>query len=258
MSRIRSAAVAGSFYPASAQVLCQWLQAQMHTANGELPTPHALLLPHAGYCYSGELAAAGVSLLAPAQVSRVIIMCPAHRVPVRGVALPAPDCEAFATPLGEVPLDRGALAALAAEGMSCNELAHRDEHAIEVLLPLLQYRLDTFSLVPLVVGVCSPAWLGQRLLPLLETGSLLIASSDLSHYLSQAQARHLDHDTLARILALSPTLSGEQACGCFGLNALLWLARQQGWQPTLIGQQDSGQRFGETERVVGYGCVAFH
>lgn len=259
MSQIRPPAVAGYFYPAEEQALRSWLGAHLPLNQGSHRQPRALLLPHAGYRYSGALAAQGVATLARQGVARVVILAPAHRVPLRGVALPANDCRAFQTPFGTTVLDIQALAELTRhDGFIRYEEAHRQEHAIEVLLPLLQYRLSDFSLVPLVVGECSALWLASYLTPLLDGRTLLISSSDLSHFMTQEEARVLDEQTLAQILGLTPELGPHQACGCFGLNALLLLAREHEWQASLIGQSDSGVITGERERVVGYGCVGFY
>ncbi|MEW7864022.1 AmmeMemoRadiSam system protein B [Aeromonas diversa] len=259
MSQIRAPAVAGYFYPAEKQALHSWLCTHLDPLPFSHVSPHALLLPHAGYPYSGALAAQGVATLARQGITRVVILAPAHRVPLRGVALPDRECQGFQTPLGVVPLAMEALTALARhEGFIWSEEAHRQEHAIEVLLPLLQHRLVQFALVPLVVGDCDAAWLAAHLAPLLDESTLLISSSDLSHFMTQAQARALDDKTLAQVLSLMPGVGPRQACGCFGLNALLLLAKARGWRAMLLGQRDSGQVTGESERVVGYGCVGFY
>ena len=157
MSQIRQPAVAGLFYPAEAAELQAWL-AELPVAEPlEFYPPRMLLLPHAGYYYSGQLEALGVNQLPRGRYQRVILLSPAHRVSIEGIALPAPDCEAFSTPLGRVPLARDILDQLAAQhDTHCSEIAHHYEHAVEVQLLLLQHQLGKFQLVPLIVGRCHP------------------------------------------------------------------------------------------------------
>ena len=259
MSRIRQPAVAGNFYPAEAAELQAWLAELPPSEPLEFYPPRMLLLPHAGYYYSGKLAALGVNQLATHHYRRVILLCPAHRVALRGVALPAADCEAFTTLLGEIKLERETLVKLAQQAdVHCSELAHRDEHAIEVQLPLLQHRLGEFQLIPLVVGECSDKWLCNLLRPLVNDQTLLVISSDLSHYLSYQEARYRDSMTLGQIMALEPELQPEQACGSYAINGALRLAQKFGWRPRLLGQHNSGDVSGEKLQVVGYAALAFY
>lgn len=259
MSQIRQPAVAGHFYPADAAELQAWLAELPVTEPLEFYPPRMLLLPHAGYYYSGQLAALGINQLPAERYRRVILLSPAHRVLVEGIALPAPDCEAFTTPLGRVPLDREMLERLAAQNDThYSEVAHRHEHAVEVQLPLLQHQLGEFLLVPLIVGCCQPKRLYNLLRPLLDEQTLLLISSDLSHYLSYLEAQHQDAVTLTQIMALESTLQPEQACGSYAINGALLLALKQGWRPRLLGQYNSGDVTGEKLRVVGYAAIAFY
>ncbi|GAA4503402.1 AmmeMemoRadiSam system protein B [Pseudaeromonas paramecii] len=259
MQTLRAAAVAGTFYPANPILLRE--QITLWCREGDAPTlprpVRALLLPHAGYCYSGAIAAAGIRLLPKQGIKRVLILCPAHHVYLRGMALSS--AERFATPLGEIPLDRAALAGLShLPGVQINDEAHRFEHAIEVQLPFLQQQLGDFSLLPVVVGETSPSAVAGLLEALMNEQTLLIISSDLSHYLSWQQARERDEETLAQILALKGDLQGQQACGCFALNgALLW-ARRHKLQASRLAAANSGDTAGDKHRVVGYAAIAFY
>jgi AmmeMemoRadiSam system protein B len=230
MHQVRSAAVAGPFYPAQGPVLSRAVQdllqpfAPLQDA-GQAP-PKALIVPHAGYVYSGSTAAQAYAQLTPwrQSIRRVVLLGPAHRVPVRGLALPGVD--AFTTPLGEVPVDGAAVEALGRlPQVVVSPNAHAQEHALEVQLPFLQTVLDTFSLMPLVVGDATP----DEVAEVLETvwggaETLIIISSDLSHYLSHAQAQAVDRQSIQTLLALQPTLRHEQACGATPINGLLLAA----------------------------------
>jgi len=259
MNLVRPTAVAGLFYDAASGPLRASLSAMLESAPAAAlhRPPRILILPHAGYVYSGRTAAAGYKLLSPHQFQRVVILCPAHSVPLRGMALP--ECSSFATPLGEVPLDLAAMAEL--DGMPAvarNAEAHRFEHAIEVQLPFLQYQLQEFKLVPLVVGHCPPAAVAEVLERLMDDQTLLVVSTDLSHYLTWDEANQKDEQTIAQILQLNDNLDGYQACGSYGLNgALLW-AREQGLTSTLLSHCNSGDSAGTKDRVVGYAAVALY
>ena len=261
MNTIRAAAVAGTFYPADAEILNRWLDEQLPQAMVEDRAPSMLLLPHAGYGYSGQLAALGVSQLANHPYRRVIILAPAHKIFLEGIALPAAECHSFATPLGLVPLDQVGIATLREQPGVCQSAqAHELEHAIEVQLPLLQRQLGNFELLPLVVGKCQPKELVKLLSPLLDDDTLLIISSDLSHELNWQEARDQDTYTLTQILTLEKRhpLSSEQACGHYSINAALHLAYDHNWLPRLLGHYNSGDVTGYKLRVVGYASLAFY
>lgn len=263
MFRIRQPAVAGAFYPGQKQALTTglraWLDAAAPALAEGLPVPKAIIVPHAGYVYSGGTAALAYARLAPARktIRRVVLLGPVHRVPVRGLALPGVD--AFATPLGDIAVDQQAVAAIAGLGqVVVSPQAHAPEHSLEVQLPFLQSVLDDFKLVPLAVGDASPAEVAQ-VLEVLWGGpeTLLVISSDLSHFLPYAQARAVDDETVHRILALDACLSHSQACGGTPVNGLLLAARQHHLAPQLLGLCNSGDTAGDRSRVVGYAAIAF-
>jgi len=256
----RPAAVAGMFYPASPEVLRGRVRAFLDEAGpGDGFAPKVLIVPHAGYVYSGSTAARGYALLRPVagQVRRVVVIGPAHRVAVRGVAIPSVD--RFETPLGPVDLDRAVLDGLATEPhVVRSDHAHAAEHALEVQLPFLQEVLGAFTLVPLVVGDATP----DEVVDVLERvwggpETLIVVSSDLSHYLPYETARRVDAATLAQVLALGPELDHQQACGATPINALLHLARRRRLRPRLIAACSSGDTAGDRDRVVGYASLTF-
>lgn len=257
---VRPSAVAGLFYPADPAELRGFVTRLLTDNPTTGPLPKALIAPHAGYVYSGPVAARAYNLLAPgaARIRKVILLGPAHRVPLRGMALPS--CSAFRTPLGDVPLDVDAMAAIdGSPGVQRSDEAHRQEHSLEVHLPFLQMLLPEFSLVPLVVG-WSEAEQVRRVLERLWDGdeTLVVVSSDLSHYHAYAQARRLDEDTARQIESGAPTLEGEQACGAFPLNGLLRYAHQRQLQITRLDLRNSGDTAGGRDRVVGYGAWNLH
>lgn len=263
MTQTRPAAVAGSFYPGQAPALRQALAG--HLARAGQPAaatrpPKLLVVPHAGYIYSGDMAGRAYALLAPqrGRIRRVVLLGPTHRVAVRGIC--APLAEAFETPLGRVAVDQAALAALAdLPQLQRSDRPHAQEHALEVQLPFLQAVLgDGFALVPLAVGEATPAQVDE-LLERLWGGdeTLVLISSDLSHYLPYAQARERDQATVQRILDFADDLGGDEACGAMALNGALRSARRHGLVPRLLGLCNSGDTAGSRDRVVGYGAIAF-
>ncbi|MBX3622200.1 MAG: AmmeMemoRadiSam system protein B [Rhizobacter sp.] len=268
MNTTRPAAVAGSFYPGDPHALRRALA--HHLAGVPEPAvpaggrpPKLLVVPHAGYGYSGDVAALAYAGLAPwrGRIERVVLLGPVHRVPVRGLA--APSVEAFETPLGEVPLDRAAMASIAGlPQVVQTDRAHAMEHSLEVQLPFLQAVLgDGFRLVPLAVGDATPADVAE-VLNVLWGGdeTLVVISSDLSHYLPYDAAQARDRATVQRILQFATDLHGEDACGAAPLNGALQLARRKGLVPRLLGLRNSGDaKVGGAgrDRVVGYGAIAF-
>ncbi len=226
--------------------------------------PKVVIAPHAGYVYSGPTAAVAFSALAAGSrpierpIERVVLLGPAHYVPVRGLALPA--AEYFATPLGEIKVDpQGAGAALRLPQVRVQPEAHAREHSLEVELPFLQRLLGEFSIVPLVVGeadgdevaeVLEQVWGGEE--------TAIVVSSDLSHFLSYDAARQADRRTADEILQLGGPLDPRQACGAMPINGLLEIARRRGLEPELLDLRNSGDTAGDHSRVVGYGAFAFH
>ncbi len=262
----RPAAVAGMFYPGEPRTLAGDIDAMLAgiTVPSE-PTfaglpPKALIAPHAGYIYSGPIAASAYALLAPhaATIRRVVLLGPCHRVAVRGLALPHGD--AFATPLGTVPLDRDAIAAaLRLPQVVRHDAAHAEEHSLEVQLPFLQRVLDDFSLVPFAVGYATPDEVAE-VIELLWGGpeTLIVVSSDLSHYHPYADARQRDSHTADAILHLRLLADHDMACGATPINGLLELARDRGLAPRLLDLRNSGDTAGDKSRVVGYASFAFY
>ena len=264
MQTIRQPAVAGAFYPGQAGPLTSTVASLLAAARAEgaqldSQPPKVLIVPHAGYIYSGAMAACGYARLGTGRqtIRRVVLLGPAHRVPVRGLALPGAD--AFATPLGTITVDQNAVRSLQAlPQVVVSPSAHALEHALEVQLPFLQTVLDDFTLVPLVIGDAEPHEVAE-VLETLWGGSetLIVVSSDLSHYLPYRAAQDIDGETVHRILTLQGTITHEQACGGTPINGLLIAARRRHLHPQLLGLCNSGDTAGDRQRVVGYAAIAF-
>jgi len=265
MTSIRQPAVAGAFYPGSADELSavvSGFMAQAETAvPADAPVPKAIIAPHAGFVYSGSTAAAVYARLKPAAatIKRVILLGPCHRVPVRGLALSS--AEAFSTPLGDIPLDSEAARVVAEmPQVQVFDATHAEEHSLEVQLPFLQMVLDDFKLLPLVVGDAGPEAVAEVLDALWEgPETLIVISSDLSHFLDYDSARRLDGETCKAIENLDPDAIGDsQACGRYPLKGLLALAKRRGLAVETLGLCNSGDTAGDKSRVVGYGAWAFY
>ncbi|GAB2182221.1 AmmeMemoRadiSam system protein B [Denitratisoma sp. agr-D3] len=257
---LRPAAVAGMFYPGNPGELAGQVAALLADAPAESQDkPKVLLVPHAGYVYSGPVAARAYACLTPWRdsIRHVVLLGPAHRLPFRGLA--ASSAAWFETPLGRVPLAEEALArVLALPEVKVNDDAHALEHSLEVQLPFLQTVLADFDLLPLVVGAAD----GEAVARVLETvwgddDTLIVISSDLSHYHPYALARELDQATVDQVLHLVPLQSYEQACGATPINGLLAVARSHGLWPRLLDLRNSGDTAGDRSRVVGYSAFAF-
>ena len=257
MVSIRPAAVAGTFYPASPRELVREVDDMLgHSAGGGLAPgfPKALIVPHAGYIYSGSVAAEAYDRLRQARgiVRRVLLLGPCHRVPVRGLALP--DAAAFETPLGRVPIDREAIESLAGlPQVVVSSAVHAEEHALEVQLPFLQRVLGEFSLVPLAVGTATPEQVAEvidRLWGGAET--LIVISSDLSHYHPYDEACAIDRGTARAILDYSTDIDHEQACGATPVAGMLLAAKRHKLNVELLDLRNSGDTAGGRGRVVGY------
>lgn len=261
MYRVRPAAVAGAFYPGDPRQLAEDLDEMLSGVESFEPCfgfPKVLIVPHAGYIYSGPMAARAYDELGPARgiVSRVVLLGPVHRVPVRGLALP--DADAFETPLGGVRIDAGAAQQLSdLPQVVKSAAAHAMEHSLEVQLPFLQRVLGEFSLVPFAVGdtttdqvaeVIDRLWGGRE--------TLFVVSTDLSHYHSYEDSRRIDGDTASRIEAFATDIGHEQACGATPLNGMLRVARARGLGLRRLGVCNSGDTAGGRGRVVGYGAFA--
>lgn len=259
MPSIRPPAVAGLFYPGNPQELSHDVRALLAAASPQALVPKVLIVPHAGYIYSGAIAASAYATLArtAAQIRRVILLGPAHRVAVRGLALPGAD--AFATPLGDIPLDQAAAATIAhLPQVTISTAAHAQEHSLEVQLPFLQAMLDNFTLLPLVVGMATAEEVAE-VLELLWGGpeTLILISSDLSHYLPYEVAKGIDHATVQHVLKLQQPIVHEQACGATPINGLVLAANRHHLVPHLLDLRNSGDTAGSHDGVVGYAAIAF-
>ena len=256
---IRPAAVAGMFYPGDPATLARDVRTMLAGTEPRTLRPKALIAPHAGYIYSGPIAANAYALLAPIadQIKRVILLGPTHRFAVRGLALPG--AEAFDTPLGRVEIDLDAVRRIAEfPQVTVSAEAHELEHSLEVHLPFLQTLLPDFKLLPLAVGIASPEEVAE-VLEALWGGpeTLIIISSDLSHFLPYAVAKEVDGETAAAILQLKVPVSHDQACGGTPVNGLMLEARRRGLTPHLLDLRNSGDTAGDKSRVVGYAAFAF-
>jgi AmmeMemoRadiSam system protein B len=256
----RDPVVAGTFYPQSpAQLranLANLLQALPHS---EL-IPKALIVPHAGYFYSGQVAAAAYGYLKKYhdKYQRVILLGPSHQMPLQDSAIS--DFDAFCTPLGPVTIDKlTCYKLLNLNYVRHTNLAHRWEHSLEVQLPFLQQVLSNFELIPIVTGCDSPKALSKMLaIAGHAADSLFIVSTDLSHYHSYEHCQRLDKLTIEHILNFRPVLQPHDACGCSALNGLLEFARNQGWQIELISQANSGDVGEDKNEVVGYASFVLY
>jgi AmmeMemoRadiSam system protein B len=260
--RIRPAAVAGMFYSRDPRELAQTLDAMLAVASQSTSStaiPKAIIAPHAGYVYSGPIAASVYALLKPARASirRIVLLGPTHRVAVRGLALP--DTDAFATPLGVVPIDREAIAVLGKlPQVTTSPAAHAFEHSLEVHLPFLQSVIGPFTLVPLAVGYANAGQVAE-VLDALWGGreTLIVVSSDLSHYHPYAQAQAIDRHTADAILKLETGITHEEACGATPVIGLNLAAQRRRLRPQLLDLRNSGDTAGDRGRVVGYGAFAY-
>jgi MEMO1 family protein len=257
----RKPAVAGLFYPGRGPELERQVRAYLADPPAGPDWPKALIAPHAGYPYSGEVAGRAFARIAPgrATIRRVVLFCPAHRCALRGIAMP--ESEIFAMPCGPVPVDQAALQQIRdLPAVETSEAAHADEHAIEVLLPFLQQVLDNFQIVPLVVGNATPGEV-EQVIDQLWGGpeTLIVISSDLSHYQDFATAQQMDGATSEAIQRLDPDAIGEaNACGRIPIQGLLRVARKRKLRVQVLALCNSGDTAGSHDHVVGYGAYAFH
>ncbi len=262
MHTVRTPAVAGLFYPANAVELHTQVReflGQVEAPTG--PPPKAIIAPHAGYIYSGPVAASAYARLKAARdtITRVVLLGPSHRVGFQGIAVSG--MTAFTTPLGQIPVDQEAVKQLQSlPDVGFLEQAHAQEHSLEVHLPFLQEVLGEFKLVPLVVGDARPPQVGA-VLEAVWGGpeTLIVISSDLSHYHDYQTAQRLDRETSQAIEALRfEDIGYEQACGRNPVNGLLWVARRKGLHGETVDLRNSGDTAGPRHQVVGYGAYVFH
>ncbi len=258
----RQPAVAGMFYPGNPATLQHQVKDHLREAKPARHAPSAIIAPHAGYVYSGPIAGSAYAALTPrrSEIRRVILLGPAHREYVNGIA--ASTAAAFDTPLGEIPLDRATIRAIVEEldFVEFDDRAHELEHSIEVQLPFLQFVLDEFTLLPFAVGSAQP----EQVDTLLERfwrdrSTLVVISSDLSHYHAYESAQRLDSFTSKKIEALDPVgLTGDNACGQRPICGLLHYAARHGMQCEVLDVRNSGDTAGDRDRVVGYGAYLFY
>ncbi len=260
--KYREAAVAGKFYPAAEYDLNNQL-AGYFSEQAILPEiPKALIVPHAGYFYSGAVAAKAYCLLSNSKhrFSRVVLFGPSHHVALEGCALPTSDV--FLTPSGEVTIDREGVDLLLSKQLAVeSDQAHHWEHSLEVQLPFLQYCLGDFTLLPIVVGRDMQEYV-KRILALVTStpDTLIVVSSDLSHYHPYSEANEIDADTIQRILSFGSNIHPERACGCNAINGLLDYAKEQHWEIKCVNYTNSGDVMAyhehrapePSEGVVGY------
>ena len=261
MSEIRPAAVAGHFYPESPRELRPMVEEFLQATDGgeSMPSPKAIIAPHAGFIYSGPVAGSAFRCLArdAELIRRVVLLGPAHRLPVRGLALPGQ--RAFETPLGRVPVDQGLVRAIVdLPQVTSSPAAHAPEHCLEVELPFLQVVLSDFSLLPLLVSSVSKEEIAE-VLDRVWGGpeTRIVISSDLSHYLSYDSARERDRDTARRVVELRGSIDEHHACGAVAINGLLEVARRRAMTCRILDLRSSGDTAGDRMRVVGYGAFAF-
>lgn len=255
---IRQPAVAGMFYPETPDTLGDTVRNLLAIDDPINMVPKVLIVPHAGYIYSGAVAAKAYHLLEPLKdtIQRIVMFGPSHRVPFSGLALPA--TEAFNTPLGMIHLDKLAIGEAAQlADVQILDIAHTHEHCLEVQLPFLQTVLSKFTLIPFVVGhadadsvanVIEHFWGGPE--------TLIVISSDLSHYHPYQEAQSIDAATTEKIKHLDHHLHGEEACGCKPINGILLAAQRKGLQVDILDTRNSGDTAGPKDTVVGYGAYA--
>jgi len=247
---IREPAVAGMFYPADSGELRRMIEGFLAAAKPGTH-PKAIIAPHAGYIYSGPIAASVYKRINPEKISRVVLIGPSHRVALRGMA--ASSAPAWRTPLGEVSVARPNF-------VQISDAAHAQEHSLEVQVPFLQVVLGDFTLLPLVVGEAS----AEEVAEVLEkcwggSETLIVISSDLSHYESSETARAMDSAAAKAIVALnSRGLDYDNACGLVPIAGLLHLAKKKKMRAELVDLRNSGDTAGPRDQVVGYGSFAFY
>lgn len=255
MPTVRAPAVAGTFYPDDRDELRAFVEkattGKKTTTAKAKNSVKALIVPHAGYVYSGAVAGAAFSLLkeharGDARIKRVILVGPSHQYPLRGSATSGQD---WHTPLG--------LQKIAAfEGLQIKEEAFSAEHSLEVQIPFIQNVLPRTVVLPIIYGDENPLALATAVMAELREDDLLVVSSDLSHYLPDKEAKMIDKKSVASMLALEED-GFLDACGEIGIRMLLHIAAQEGWKPRLVCQTNSGETSGDTRRVVGYASIAF-
>ncbi len=257
--KIRLPAVAGVFYPSDPDKLLLAVRGFLDRTEGGIVSPKAIIVPHAGYTYSGVVAATAYAHLQPREITRVVLIGPAHRVMLTGLAVP--ESTTWETPLGDVPIDLEALEKVSVfPQVSYSERAHLEEHSLEVQLPFLQEVLGDFQLIPLLVGDVSSEEVAD-VLDALWGGpeTLIVVSSDLSHYKPYDEAVKIDQIVALAIANLDVRgLDDDNACGLVPIAGLVHLAQQRGLRAELLDLHNSGDTAGSKDQVVGYGAFAFY
>ncbi len=261
MMHVKRPVVAGMFYPGTAQELSTTLSELMQTASAtSKERPYALIAPHAGYQYSGPVAANAYATLEPwaDQIRRVVVLAPSHRLGFRGIATSSADV--FQTPLGDIPVDCAAVKQLSTmSGVLRLDEAFAQEHALEVQLPFLQTVLAEFELVPLIVGEADIEDVSRVIDTLWSPDTLIVVSSDLSHFLEYSSCQRRDRSTSTLIENMQADDIGPyDACGAFPVRGLLKSARRHGWRVRTLDLRNSGDTAGDKSRVVGYGAYEFY
>lgn len=260
MAKIRKSAVAGSFYPGNAETLEKAVRSMLNKARKQPLNARAVIVPHAGFIYSGPVAAsvyASISDMA-GSIERIVMIGPAHREYVRGLAVS--DAEFWITPLGQVRLDQQALRELLSYPfVSVSNAAHLQEHCLEVQLPFIQILFPDVSIVPILAGDADSSQVEKILRHFEEDEkTLLLISSDLSHFHKYDEAVRLDGNTAKCVTELNPEAMGPgAACGAIPVKGLLKLAKKTGWTVRTLDLRNSGDTSGDKNSVVGYGAFAF-
>ncbi len=261
MPGVRQPAVSGTFYPGFGPALRAAVSRCLPESSPPARVPKALIVPHAGYVYSGPVAGSAYALLIPARASirRVVLIGPSHRVAFSGIA--ASRASAFRTPLGDVPLDgRSVDVLLSLPVVRVVEQAHAQEHSLEVQLPFLQSVLSSFSIIPLLTGIVSPNDVAQVLQAVWDgSDTVIIVSTDLTHYLPYSVASEYDARTASAVVNLdADSIGDDAACGHDALRGMLLAARRNGLQAQQLDLRNSGDTAGPRDAVVGYGAFALY
>ena len=262
MSQIRQPAVAGMFYPVNEESLKNDIHQYLNQAVAEQrESPKAIVVPHAGYIYSGPIAASAYKQIIPfnEKIDRVVLLGPSHRVAFTGLAVPESDI--FKTPLGNIKIDKEAIKLISElPQVITSEQAHHDEHSLEVQLPFLQEILDDFTLVPLVVGDAERFEVADVINHLWgDEHTLIVISTDLSHYHEYDEAKQLDQATSDAIVNLNPdVIDYDDACGRNGLKGMMTVASEKKLSVDILDLRNSGDTAGDKNRVVGYGAYVIH
>ena len=254
---VRAPAVSGQFYPSDQHDLAGMVDSYLEESEDiRLPNVKALVAPHAGYVYSGKTAAKAFKQLVGRNIDTVIIIAPSHKLQFDGASVL--DVTHFETPLGLVRVSPKVTELLGEDGFSNVPAAHSSEHSLEVMLPFLQRTLGDFKLIPIVVGNADPEYLASVISPYIGEKTLVVASTDLSHYYPYDKAVELDSLCTKAIPSLDiESMSSCQACGKIPTVTLMHIARQKGWVGRLVDYKNSGDTAGDKNRVVGYASVAF-